>query len=67
MKVFPTTTITASSWDELDEAENVSDKNLNKINMAESFSHNDEMKSIKEPQSSSNVQLVTNCGILKTL
>ena len=46
-KSFPTTTITASSWDELDEAENVSDKNLNKINMAESFSHNDEMKSIK--------------------
>ena len=40
-KAFPTTAITASIWDELDEAENVSDKNLNKINMAESFSHND--------------------------
>ena len=26
-KAFPTTAITASSWDELDEAENVSDKN----------------------------------------
>ena len=36
-----------SSWDELDKTENVSDKNLNKINMVESFSHNDEMKSIK--------------------
>ena len=43
MKVFPITTITASSCDELDEAENVSDKNLNKINMAESFSQNDEI------------------------
>ena len=29
-KAFPTTTITVSSWDELDEAENVSNKNLNK-------------------------------------
>ena len=43
MKSFPTTTITASSCDELDKTENVSDKNLNKINMAESFSQNDEI------------------------
>ena len=42
-KAFPTTAITASSWDELDETENVSDKKSNKVNVAESFSQKDEM------------------------